>query len=52
MVLQFFKTFWKFIGDFIVKSINYGYVKGKLSETKKCGKSTCLRRKVINRVNF
>ena len=34
---EFFKFFWKDLGHFIVKSLNYGFEKGELSSTQKEG---------------
>ena len=34
---EFFKVFWKQIGNFIVRSINFGDTKGELSVTQKQG---------------
>ena len=39
---EFFKTFWKQIGAFVVRSINYAYQEGHLSVTQKQGIITCL----------
>ena len=39
---EFFKVFWKQLGNFIVRSINYGYQKGELSVTQKQGIITCI----------
>ena len=32
---EFFKVFWKKLGNFVVRSINYAYASGNLSVTKK-----------------
>ena len=40
--LSFFKVFWKQIGYFVIRSINYGFTNGELSVTKKQGIITCL----------
>jgi hypothetical protein len=40
--VEFFKFFWKDIGVFLVRSINYAYAKGKLSVTQKQGVITCI----------
>ena len=34
---EFFKVFWKQIGNFVLRSLNYGYMKGELSVTQKQG---------------
>ena len=39
---DFFKTFWKQLGHFVVRSINYGYINGELSVTQKEGVIICL----------
>ena len=39
---EFFKVFWKQIGNFIIRSINFGYTKGELSVTQKQGVITCI----------
>ena len=39
---EFFKVFWKFLGHFVVKSINYGFIKGELSITQREGIITCI----------
>ena len=39
---EFFKFFWKDLGHFIVKSLNYGFKKGELSNTQKEGIITCI----------
>lgn len=38
----FLKYFWKQLGNFIVRSINYGYTKGELSVTQKQGIIPCI----------
>ena len=40
--VEFFKCFWKMLGHFIVRSINYGYIDGHLSVTQRQGVITCL----------
>ena len=40
--VEFFKFFWIDIGVFVLRSINYGYIKGSLSVTQKQGIITCL----------
>lgn len=39
---EFFKFFWKQLGHFIVRSLNFGYKKGELSVTQKQGIITCI----------
>ena len=39
---EFYKCFWKKLGIFVVRSINYGYVNDELSITQKHGIITCL----------
>lgn len=39
---DFFKVFWKDIGHFIVRSLNYGYANGELSMTQKEGIIICI----------
>ena len=39
---EFFKFFWPDIGDFILRSINYGFSIGELSITQKEGVITCI----------
>ena len=39
---EFFKFFWKDLGKFVFRSINYGYNKGELSVTQKQGIITCV----------
>ena len=39
---EFFKVFWKDLGHFVVRSINYAYDVGELSVTQKQGIITCL----------
>ena len=39
---EFFKCFWKKLGFFVVRSINYGYLHDELSVTQKHGIITCL----------
>ena len=34
---EFFKVFWKDIGQFVLRSLNYGYMKGELSISKNKG---------------
>lgn len=34
---EFFKVFWKQLGNFVLRSLNYGYMKGELSVTQKQG---------------
>lgn len=39
---EFFKVFWKQLGAFILRSLNYGYKIGELSITQKQGIITCI----------
>ena len=39
---EFFKVFWKELGQFIVRSINYGFQNGELLVTQKEGIITCI----------
>ena len=39
---EFFKFFWKEIGNYLVKSINFGFINGELSVTQKEGIITCI----------
>ena len=39
---EFFKFFWKDLGDFVVRSINDSFVKGELASTQKEGVITCI----------
>ncbi|MCU7801406.1 MAG: reverse transcriptase family protein, partial [gamma proteobacterium symbiont of Lucinoma myriamae] len=39
---EFFKVFWKQLGHFVCRSINFGYLKGELSITQKQGIITCI----------
>ena len=39
---EFFKIFWKYLGHFIVRSVNYGFIKGDLSITQREGIITCI----------
>ena len=39
---EFFKFFWKDLGYFVVKSLNYGFERGELSTTQKEGIITCI----------
>lgn len=29
-IIEFFKVFWKYLGDFVIRLINYGYNLGEL----------------------
>ena len=40
--LNFFKMFWKKMGQFIVRSVNYGFSKGELSITQRERMITCI----------
>ena len=39
---EFFKFFWQDLGDFILRSVNYGFESGELSVTQKEGVITCI----------
>ena len=39
---EFFKFFWKDLGAFLVRSINYGFQKGEMSVTQRRGVITCI----------
>lgn len=39
---EFFKCFWKQLGNFVVRSINLGYINGQLSITQRQGIITCI----------
>ena len=39
---EFFKCFWKDIGHFVLKSLNYAFVNGELSITQKLGIISCI----------
>ena len=39
---EFFKVFWKDLGHFIVRSLNYGFTSGTMSFTQKQGIITCI----------
>ena len=39
---EFFKVFWKQLGNFVLRSLNYGYMKGELSVTQKQCLITCI----------
>ncbi len=39
---EFFKFFWRDIGYFILRSLNYGYANGEMSVTQKVGIITCI----------
>ena len=39
---EFFKVFWKRLGPFVTRSLNYGYETGELSVTQKEGIITCI----------
>ena len=40
--VEFYKVFWKYIGYFLVRSLNKGFLKGELSITQKQGVITCI----------
>lgn len=39
---EFFKTFWKQIGQFVLRSLNFGFIHGELSITQRQGLITCI----------
>ena len=39
---EFFKVFWKELGHFVLRSINFGYKMGELSITQRQGIITCI----------
>ena len=39
---DFLEVFWKHLGQFVLRSINYGYAIGKLSESQRQGIITCI----------
>ena len=39
---DFFKVFWQYIGHFVLRSINYGFMNDELSVTQKLGIITCI----------
>ena len=39
---DFFKVFWKQLGHFVLRSLNYGYEMGNLSITQRQGIITCI----------
>ena len=47
--LSFFKFFWLDLGNFILRSLNFGYNNGNLSVTQKQGIITCLPKQDKNR---
>ena len=49
--VKFFKFFWLDLGNFILRSLNFGYNNGNLSVTQKQGVITCLQKQDKNR-NF
>ena len=40
--VEFFKVFWTRLGDFVVRSLNEGFLKGELSSTQKEGVIVCI----------
>ena len=48
--VEFFKFFWIDLGNFILRSLNFGYNNGTLSVTQKQGIITCLPKQDKNRV--
>ena len=49
--VEFFKFFWVDVGQFILRSLNYGYRNGSLSITQKQGVITCIPKPNKSRVN-
>ena len=41
-ITEFFKIFWKDVGYFVLRSLNYAFNKGELSITQKLGVITCI----------
>ncbi|MCU7801456.1 MAG: hypothetical protein KZQ70_15325, partial [gamma proteobacterium symbiont of Lucinoma myriamae] len=39
---EFFKVFWRYLGHFVIRSLNSGFQKGELSITQKEGIITCV----------
>ena len=39
---ELFKTFWRQLGQFVLRSLNFGYTNGKLSITQRQGVITCI----------
>ena len=39
---EFFKVFWSRLGDFVVRSLNEGFIRGELSSTQKEGVIVCI----------
>ncbi len=50
--VEFYKFFWKFLGGFLCRSINYGYTVGKLSDFQTQGVITCLPKEEKDRRFF
>ena len=50
--VEFFKFFWVDVGQFILRSLNYGYRNGSLSITQKQGVITCIPKPNKSRVNL
>ena len=48
--VEFFKFFWLDLGNFILRSLNFGYNNGNLSVTQKQGIITCLPKQDKNRI--
>ena len=42
MTVDFYKFFWKQLGDFVVRSLNEGFLKGKMSTTQREGILVCI----------
>ena len=41
---EFFKYFWKDVGHFVLKSLNYAFINGELSITQKLGIISCIHK--------
>ena len=50
--VEFFKFFWADVGQFILRSLNYGYRNGSLNITQKQGVITCIPTPNKSRVNL
>ena len=50
--VEFFKFFWVDVGQFTLRSLNYGFRNGSLSITQKQGVITCIPKPNKSRVNL
>ena len=50
--VEFFKFFWVDIGQFTLRSLNFGYLTGSLSITQKQGIITCIPKPNKPRINL